>query len=213
MRDFEFGLGFVEWNVGDFLLWGGEVDDGLFGRMIAPGDFGIEVADEILREACGEGFAVELRGEGVGEVLEHYETDEKGVARGPGGGLVMEEAEFEWEVGLLDGDGGVDTGSVAFESVELLGREGEDGSVSGGAELQGALETIVGEEGWAEDLGECAGGVAAEGVHLPEAVLSCDEALGDEKVVEGGGTDMGDPVGVALDGDRSREAGDEDGSI
>ncbi len=59
----------------------------------------------------------------------------------------------------------------------------------------------MGEECGAEDLGEVAGGVAAEGVHLPEAVLRGDEALGDEEVVERGGADVGDAVGVALDGD------------
>ena len=40
------------------------------------------------------------------------------------------------------------------------------------------------DEGGAEDLGELAGGVAAEGVHLEEAVLSGDEALGEDEVVE-----------------------------
>ena len=65
----------------------------------------------------------------------------------------------------------------------------------------------------AEDLGEGAGGVAAEGVHLPEAVLRGDEALGDDEVVERGGADVGDAVGVALDGDGSGEAGDGDGAV
>jgi hypothetical protein len=127
--------------------------------------------------------------------------------------LVVEEAKFEREMGLLEGDGGVDSCGVAFESLELVGREGEDGPVSGGAKLEGALETVVGEEGWTEDLSECARCVAAEGVHLPEAVLSGDEALGEQEVVEGGGADMWDPMGVALDGDGSGEAGDGDGAV
>ena len=71
----------------------------------------------------------------------------------------------------------------------------------------------MGDEGGAEDLGEVAGGVAAEGVHLPEAVLCGDEALGEEEVVERGGADVGDAVGVALDGDGSGEAGDGDGAV
>ena len=50
--------------------------------------------------------------------------------------------------------------------------------------------------------------MAAEGVHLPEAVLCGDEALGEEEVVERGGAEVGDAVGVALDGDGSGEAGD-----
>jgi hypothetical protein len=55
--------------------------------------------------------------------------------------------------------------------------------------------------------------VAAEGVHLPEAVLCGDEALGEEEVIERGGADVGDAVGVAPDGDWSGEAGDGDGAV
>src|SRR3981189_3005954 len=90
------------------------------------------------------------------------------------------------------------------------GGGGGDGAVGGGSDEEGALEAVVGEEVGAEDLGECAGGVAAEGIHLPEAVLCGDEALGQEDVVERGGADVGDAVGVALDGDGSGEAGDGD---
>ena len=143
----------------------------------------------------------------------HDEGDEEGVARGPGGGVVVEEAEFEGEVGALGGDGGVDAAGVEFEPVELVGREDGDGAVGGGAELEGALGAVVGEERGAEELGEGAGGVAAEGFHLPEAVLRGDEALGDDEVVERGGVDVGDTVGVALDGDGSGEAGDGDGAV
>ena len=55
--------------------------------------------------------------------------------------------------------------------------------------------------------------MAAEGVHLPEAVLGGDVALGDDEVVERGGADVGDAVGVALDGDGSGESGDGDGAV
>ena len=55
--------------------------------------------------------------------------------------------------------------------------------------------------------------MAAEGVHLPEAVLCGDEALGEEEVVERGGADVGDAVGVALDGDGSGETGDGDSTV
>ena len=210
---FEFGLGLVEGDVGDVFLWGGEVDDGLGGWVVTPGDDGVEVADEVLREAGGEGFAVELGGEAGGEVLEHDEADEEGVARCPGGGLVAEETELEREVGALEGHGGVYAGGILLEEVKLIGREGGDGAVGGGAELEGALEAVVGEERRAEDLGQGAGGMAAEGVHLPEAVLGGDEALGEEKIVERGGAEVGDAVGVALDGDGGGEAGDGDGAV
>ena len=55
--------------------------------------------------------------------------------------------------------------------------------------------------------------MAAEGVHLPEAVLRGDEALGEDEVVERGGAEVGDAVGVALDGDGSGEAGNGDGAV
>lgn len=98
--------------------------------------------------------------------------------------MVTEETELEGEMGLLEGDGGVDSGGVALEGVELVGWEDGGGAVGGGTELEGSLEAVVGEERWAKDLGEGAGGVATEGVQLPEAVLCGDEALGDEEIVE-----------------------------
>ena len=176
-------MGFVEGDVGDVFLRGGEVDGGLGGWMVAPGDYGVEVGDEVLREACAEGLAAELGGEAGGEVLKHDEADEEAVARGPGGGLIAEEAELEREVGALDAHGGVDAGGVAFEEVELIGGEGGDGAVGGGSDEEGALEAIVSEETGTEDFGEGAGSVAAKRVHLPEAVLRGDEALGEEEIV------------------------------
>jgi len=206
--DVELGLGFVEGDVGDVFLRGCEVYRRLSGRVIAPGDYGVEVVDEVLGETCGEGFAAEFGGEARGEVLKHDEADEEAVAGRPGGGLIAEEAELEREVCALEVDGGVDAGGVALEEMELIGGDGGDGVVGGGADEEGALEAVVSEEAGAEDLGEGAGGVAAEGVHLPEAVLCGDEALGEEEVVERGGAEVGDAVGVALDGDGSGEAGD-----
>jgi hypothetical protein len=206
-------LRFVEGDVGDVFLRGGEVDAGLGGRVVAPSDYRVEVGDEVLGEAGGEGFAAEFGGEAGGKVLEHDEADEDAVAWGPGGGLIAEEAELEREVGALEVDGGVDAGGVALEEVELIGGKGGEGAIGRGSDEEGALEAVVCEEAGAEDFGEGAGGVAAEGVHLPEAVLRGDEALSEEEVVERGGADVGDAVGVALDGDGCGEAGDGDCTV
>jgi hypothetical protein len=200
-------LGLVEGDVGDVFLWGGKVDCRLRGWVVAPGDYGVEVADEVSGEFGGEVFAIELGGEAGGEVLEHDEADEEAVAGYPGSRLVAEEAELEREVGALEGDGGVDAGGVTLEEVKLVGREDGGGAVGGNAQGEGALEAVVGEERGAEDFGEAAGGVAAEGVHLPEAVLCGDEALSEDEVVERGGTDVRDAVVVAPDGDWGGEAG------
>jgi hypothetical protein len=188
--------------------------------MVAPGADGVEVGEDGGGEMRGEGFAVELGGEVGGEILRHDEGDEERVARGPGGGSVVEDVELDGEVvrgrralmvgvGVAVGvDEGVDAVGVGLELVELIGGEEGGGAVGGGAELEDALLAVVVDEGGAEELGELAGAVAAEGVHLEEAVLSGDEALGEEEVVEVGGVDGGDALGVAGDGDGGREAGD-----
>jgi hypothetical protein len=206
-------LGFVERDVGNVFLRGSEIDAGLGRRMVAPGDGGVEIADEVRRKFCGEGFAVEFGGETGGEVLEHDEADEERVARRPGGGLVAEEAELEREVGALKVDGGVDAGGVLLEKMKLVGRQGSEGAVGGDAKLEGALEAIVDQEAGAKDLGESAGGVTTESVHLPETILRSDEALGEDEVVERRGAKVGDAARVALDSDGGREAGDGEGAV
>ena len=209
----EFGLGFVEGDVGDVFLWGGQVDDGLGGWVVAPGASGIEVGNEFWRELGAEGFAVEFLRECCGEVLEEGQADDNSVSGCPRGGLVAEDAELEGEVGALGVHGGVDTAGVELEPVDLIGREVGVGTVGGGAELESALEAVVGDHVLAENFGHVAGDEAAKSVHLPEAVLCCDVALGDDEVVERGGADVGDAVGVALDGNGSGEAGDGDAAV
>jgi hypothetical protein len=206
-------LRFVEWDFGE-VGWGiGKVDDGLGGRVVAPGAYGIEVGEEFGRKFCGESFAVELLGESVGEVLEHCEADEDGVAGCPRDRLVAEDAELDGEVRALNGNRGVDALGIELEPVELIGRERGDGAVGGGANLEDALGAVVGNEAGAEDFSEFSGGMAAEDVHLPEAVLRGDEALCDDEIVERGGVDVRDAVGVALDGDGCGEPGDGEVSV
>src|ERR1700727_462465 len=106
---FEFGLGFVQRDVGNVFLRGREVDDGLGWWVVAPGACGVKVGDEFGRELCGEGFTVELLREGSGEVLEEDEADENGVVGRPWSGLIAEETELEGEMCSLGFHGGVDT--------------------------------------------------------------------------------------------------------
>lgn len=95
----------------------------------------------------------------------------------------------------------------------MLGRQGCDGAVGGGAELEDALDAVVVDESVTEDLREFTGGVAAKDIHLEEAVLRGDKTLGEDEVVEGSRADVRDAVCVALDGDGSREARQGEGSI
>ncbi len=185
--------------------------------MIAPGADGVEVGGELCLQLGGK-----LRGEGrtrdfgwvgVGEVLEHGEGDEEGVAWGPGSGLVAQDAELDGEVVGLLRDGGVDADGEALEHVLLIGWKDGDGVIGGGADLQGALEAVVREERGTEDFGEFAGGVAAEQIHLEETVGCGDEALGDEEVVDRLGVDVGDAVLVAFDGDGGGESGELQGAV
>ena len=79
---------------------------GLVGGWSRQEPTGVKVLIELDALVAGgadnEGFAGELGGIGVGEVLEHGERDEDGVAGGPGGGLVAEDFELDWQVrGLL----------------------------------------------------------------------------------------------------------------
>jgi hypothetical protein len=55
--------------------------------------------------------------------------------------------------------------------------------------------------------------VAAEGVHLPKAILRGDEALGEKEVVERGGAKVRHTVRIALDADGSGEARDREGAV
>jgi hypothetical protein len=206
-------LGLVEGNVGNVFLGGCEVDGGLGGCMVTPGAYGIEICNEFRRELGGEGFAVQLLREAGGEVLEENDADGDCVAGCPGSGLVTEEAELDREVCPLGFHGGVDAASVEFEPAHLVGWEDGDGAVNGGSDLEGALQTVVGDHAGAENFGHIAGDVAAKGVHLPKTVLGGDVALGDDEVVERGGADVGNALGVALNGDRSREAGDRKGAV
>src|SRR5882757_1506649 len=108
--------------------------------MVAPGDYGVEVVDEVLGEARGEGLAAELGRKAGGEVLKHDEADEEAVAWSPGGGLIAEETELEREVSALEVHGGVDAGGVALEEMELIGGESGDGAVGGGSDEKRAPE-------------------------------------------------------------------------
>ena len=107
----------------------------------------------------------------------------------------------------------VDAAGVELEPAHLLGWEDGEGAVGGGPDLEDALEAVVGDHAGAEDLGQVAGDVAAQGVHLPEAVLSGDVALGDDEVVERGGADVGDTLSVSLNGDGCGETSDGEGAV
>jgi len=85
--------------------------------------------------------------------------------------------------------------------------------IGGDADLERALHTVVLEEAGSEDLGEFTGGVAADGVHLEEAIPCGEEALSEDEVVHRGGADGGDAVLIAQNGNGSVEAGDGEAAL
>ena len=151
--------------------------------------------------------------EAGGEVLEEDDANGDCVARCPGSGLIAEEAELDGEVRPLGFHGGVDAAGVEREPAHLFGWEDGEGAVGSGTDLEGALETVVGDQAGAEDLGQIAGDVAAKGIHLPEPVLGGDIALGDDEVIERSGADVGYALGVALYGDWGGEASEGEGAV
>src|SRR6185295_17334105 len=97
---------------------------------------------------------------------------------------------------------------VGLEEAPL--RRGESGDDARGApaKTMDAVLAVHIEDGRPEQLGELAGTLATEQVHLEEAFLGMDEAERARGIGPGGGADRGHAQGVALDLDRRREAGD-----
>ena len=71
----------------------------------------------------------------------------------------------------------------------------------------------MGNEAGAEHFSEFPGGVSTEDIHLPEAVLRGDKALGEDEVVKRGGVNMRDAVRVPLNGYGGGEPGDGESAV
>jgi hypothetical protein len=140
--------------------------------------------------------------------LHHAEEDEYRVDGPPGSGLVHEQTELGGQVVLMSRDEGVDASGVVVEEAAVAGVHRGDDLFGFGAHLEEALHAVVSDEAFAEDLRDLPGDVAAGHVHLPEAVLGGDVALGGEEIVEIGGLNVRDAVLISADGDFGGEAGE-----
>jgi hypothetical protein len=177
-----------------------EVQADAGGRTIAPGADGVEVGFERgVVEADGDAAARELGGDVGIEGLNHRETHADGVDAAPRLRAVVEETEFDGKaIGLLAlRDEEIDAAGVVVESSAVVGGLMVVDSLGSEPNLEDALGFVVLDEGRAHDFSQLAIGAAARGVHLPEAVLRGDVALGDKEVVQRGGVDVGHAVGVA----------------
>ncbi len=190
-------LRLVQRNALDHRLGRREIGNGSAWGMVAPRAHRVEVGNQIGRQVSGERFASELAREAGGQVLEHAEFHQHRVARRPGGRPVAEQAELHGQVGGLGDHGGVHSARVDFEPVLLLGRERGPRAVRGHAQLQCALQAVVLQRVATEDGSQLAGSMTAQHIHLPQAVLCGDEALGKDQVFHRAGADVRNALGIA----------------
>ena len=102
---------------------------------------------------------------------------------------------------------GVENGAGCVGSIEAIV------AVRGASETEGA-ELLVNVEGsGAQDFGELAASDATQEIHLPEAVLRHDVALGFDHVFDGICANVGDAPVIALDDDVFLEAWESDGAV
>ena len=104
-------------------------------------------------------------------------------------------------------DVGVDPAGVGFELEADGGVELGDGAVSHPAQVQPAVVFVDLHRSRAQDFRELAAHRSAQGLHLPEALLGVDVALGEEQVFQAGGGEVGDGALIAQDAHRPLEAG------
>ena len=161
-----------------------------------------EVREDHLDLVGGEGRAEPGPGQLVGvvasQVPRHRLEPRDGVDGGPLLDLVARHLEAQH--GILQrhvarvahgGDVVVDTVRVGVEVLPRLRRQGRQLLLGDVAPTKGADDLVGLDPRRADELGEPAGRDVAAEVHLEEAVLRGDEALGPEEVVRGVGIDLG----------------------
>jgi len=181
----------------------------------------------LVRAVDRKQFLHRVRAEGVHEegelrVLERAaqaprqeQADRHHILRGPRARAVVEELELERQEGsALAVEVRVHTchvrlhdGARRVPRVRVRREVGGEGPEPDRAVERVDLDDVHAANLRAEDLRELALRDAAHEVHLREAVLRMDEALGEEEVVLRGREDVRDPVEVAVDGHRAVEAG------
>jgi hypothetical protein len=118
----------------------------------------------------------------------------------------VEQTEFDGKgIGLLAlRDEEINAVCVVVEASAAVGGLMVVDPVGGEANLEHALRFVVLNKRGTHDFGQFSVGAAPRAVHLPQAVLRGDVALGDNEIVQRGGVDVGHAVGVAADNNRRR---------
>ena len=102
-------------------------------------------------------------------------------------------------------EAGVDPLGVGDEQVTQVGRAGGQHAAGAVAQEMAADLAVGAQRRRPHQLGQLAGGAAAQQVHLEEAVLRVDEAGGEGDVAAAGAADRRHSGGVALDQHRRRQ--------
>src|SRR5581483_4190510 len=147
-----------------------------------------------------QSFALELERILRVEHLAHVRAEQHGVGDRPSSGRVAQQTKFERQAIARALDKRIHAPGVDLKVVPLLRIKRVGGPLRRFAKLQVTLLAIMLQQRWTEDLGEIAGGVAAGGIHFPEAVLRSDEPLRIEKVIEGARANMRHAEFVANNG-------------
>ena len=164
-------------------------------------------------DSSGDLRAVEFLFPGFGEGFIHVGTDDERVGGLPGLRLVFEEFEFDGEIPLVLFDEFIDATGVGFhDDARLFVKQGGV-AIGGGTKAKKAEMLVNGKSNGAEDFGELTAGDAAEQIHLPQAILRHDVALGFGHVGERGGANVRDAPDVAVDGDLILQPGERGGAV
>ena len=107
----------------------------------------------------------------------------------------------------------IDAACVRLELASLIRRKRCSSAISCGAELQITLHLVVQDEAGAENLGELSGGVTAQRVHLPQAILRGDVTLREEQIFHAGGVNGWNALRIARDSDRCVETVDRECAV
>ena len=63
--------------------------------MVTPGSNGVEIGEQLRFEFRRDGLMCEFIWKAGRKILKHREADEKGIARVPGCGLIMQDTELD----------------------------------------------------------------------------------------------------------------------
>jgi hypothetical protein len=122
--------------------------------------------------------------------------------------LVAEKRKFQREICFVLGDELIYAAGVGFQNFARFGIEKGGVALGGTCEAVGAKTLIDLESSGSQDFGELTACGAAEEIHLPEAILRHNVALGFRQVFYGCGADVRHAPAIPFDGDFLAEAGE-----